>query len=82
MRPLSYVRAADGAEAVAAAGNGEAVRYLGGGTNLVDLMKLGVEEPSALVDVTRAAVANAVYHATGARIRDLPITPAKLLHAL
>jgi xanthine dehydrogenase YagR molybdenum-binding subunit len=26
-----------------------------------------------------AAVANAVYHATGIRVRDLPITPAKLL---
>src|SRR5437764_4510589 len=28
-------------------------RYLGGGTNLVDLMKLGVEAPVRLVDVTR-----------------------------
>jgi xanthine dehydrogenase YagR molybdenum-binding subunit len=28
-----------------------------------------------------AAVANAVYHATGIRIRDLPITPAKLLRS-
>jgi xanthine dehydrogenase YagR molybdenum-binding subunit len=28
---------------------------------------------------TAAAIANAVYHATGARIRDLPITPDKLL---
>ena len=28
---------------------------------------------------TAAAVANAVYHATGIRIRDLPITPDKLL---
>jgi len=28
---------------------------------------------------TAAAVGNAVYHATGRRIRDLPITPAKLL---
>ncbi|GAA2162304.1 xanthine dehydrogenase family protein subunit M [Actinomadura napierensis] len=27
--------------------------YLGGGTNLVDLMRLGVEEPSRLVDVSR-----------------------------
>ncbi|XVQ10023.1 xanthine dehydrogenase family protein molybdopterin-binding subunit [Spirillospora sp. CA-255316] len=29
-----------------------------------------------------AAVANAVHHATGVRVRDLPITPAKLLPAL
>jgi xanthine dehydrogenase YagR molybdenum-binding subunit len=28
---------------------------------------------------TAAAVANAVYHATGRRVRDLPITPAKIL---
>jgi xanthine dehydrogenase YagR molybdenum-binding subunit len=26
-----------------------------------------------------AAIANSVYHATGKRIRDLPITPEKLL---
>jgi xanthine dehydrogenase YagR molybdenum-binding subunit len=28
---------------------------------------------------TAAAIANAVYHATGKRVRDLPITPAKLV---
>jgi len=32
----------------------------------------------AMVGVA-AAVANAIYHATGKRIRDLPITPDKLL---
>ena len=30
---------------------------------------------------TAAAIGNAVYHATGRRVRDLPITPAKLLGA-
>jgi xanthine dehydrogenase YagR molybdenum-binding subunit len=28
---------------------------------------------------TAAAIGNAVHHATGRRVRDLPITPAKLL---
>jgi xanthine dehydrogenase YagR molybdenum-binding subunit len=31
---------------------------------------------------TAAAVANAVYHATGVRVRDLPIRPDKLIGAL
>jgi xanthine dehydrogenase YagR molybdenum-binding subunit len=31
---------------------------------------------------TAAAVANAVFHATGVRVRDLPIVPAKLLSSL
>jgi xanthine dehydrogenase YagR molybdenum-binding subunit len=28
-----------------------------------------------------AAITNAVYHATGKRVRDLPMTPDKLLDA-
>jgi xanthine dehydrogenase YagS FAD-binding subunit len=52
VRPFSYERAEDAAGAVAAAGRPE-VMYLGGGTNLVDLMRLGVERPAHLVDVTR-----------------------------
>jgi len=31
---------------------------------------------------TAAAISNAVYHATGKRIRDLPITPDKLLEGV
>jgi CO/xanthine dehydrogenase Mo-binding subunit len=31
---------------------------------------------------TAAAIANAVYHAIGVRIKDLPITPEKILRAL
>ena len=51
MREFEYTRAADAATAVAEIGNG--AKFLGGGTNLVDLMKLGVEAPARLVDVRR-----------------------------
>jgi len=53
VREFSYERAGDTAAAVAAAAARPEVRYLGGGTNLVDLMRLGVERPAHLVDVTR-----------------------------
>ncbi len=52
MKEFGYVRPVDAAEAVATAYADANARYLGGGTNLVDLMKLGVETPSLLVDVT------------------------------
>jgi xanthine dehydrogenase YagS FAD-binding subunit len=51
VRPFSYVRADDARDAVQRLGPG--AMYLGGGTNLVDLMRLGVAEPESLVDVTR-----------------------------
>jgi xanthine dehydrogenase YagS FAD-binding subunit len=48
---LAYTRATDAADAIRRA-EGEDAKYLGGGTNLVDLMRESVENPSALVDVT------------------------------
>ncbi len=51
MIELTYARADDVDDAVRRAANGQG-RYLGGGTNLVDLMRETVETPSALVDVT------------------------------
>ncbi len=54
MKPFAYERAADAEAALRAhAAHGGGARYLGGGTNLVDLMKLGVETPDLLIDVSR-----------------------------
>ncbi|PPS67341.1 MULTISPECIES: FAD binding domain-containing protein [Streptomyces] len=53
MKEFAYVRAGSVEEATSAYAAHPGSRYLGGGTNLVDLMKLGVETPAALIDVTR-----------------------------
>jgi xanthine dehydrogenase YagS FAD-binding subunit len=53
MRPFSYERAADVASAVATVAARPGAAFLAGGTNLLDLAKLGVESPDTLVDVTR-----------------------------
>jgi len=53
MQPFKYTRAADVKSAVAAVSSNKMARYVAGGTNLVDLMKEGVENPSELVDITR-----------------------------
>ncbi len=52
MRSFEYLRAGDPVDA-ARAGAAPAAKYLGGGTNLLDLMKADVERPTALVDLTR-----------------------------
>src|SRR5690606_34460881 len=40
----------------------------------------GIGEPATVP--TAAAIANAIYNATGARVRELPMTPARVLAAL
>ena len=51
MTPFTYARAHDTAEAVRLGGVGSAT-YLGGGTNLVDLLRETIEHPQSLIDVT------------------------------
>jgi len=51
MTPFTYARAHDAAEAIRLAG-ANASKYLGGGTNLVDLMRETIERPTSLIDVT------------------------------
>ena len=52
MREFGYERPTRPTDALAVLAGTPGARYLGGGTNLVDLMKLGVETPAVLVDVT------------------------------
>ena len=52
MKPFGYVAAQDPAAAIALVAGRSGAAFLGGGTNLVDLMKLGVTAPDLLVDVT------------------------------
>jgi xanthine dehydrogenase YagS FAD-binding subunit len=51
MNPFSYQRAATPDAAIHAV-TARGAKFLGGGTNLVDLMKYGVETPTTLIDVT------------------------------
>lgn len=53
MREFRYERPEDVAGAVALAHAETEAAFLGGGTNLVDLMKLGAARPDVLIDVTR-----------------------------
>ena len=53
MTPFRYERANDVQSAVATLAAAPAGAFLGGGTNLVDLMKLGVATPELLIDVAR-----------------------------
>ena len=51
MMPFTYARATDAGHALQL-GSQPGAKYLGGGTNLVDLMRETIEQPQALVDVT------------------------------
>ncbi len=51
MKAFSYERAASPAEALAAAARTPGARFIAGGTNLLDLMKLEIETPPHLIDV-------------------------------
>jgi xanthine dehydrogenase YagS FAD-binding subunit len=51
MKPFTYERATSPAEAAAAAARHPGSRFVAGGTNLLDLMKLEIETPPHLIDV-------------------------------
>lgn len=56
MKPFSYERATTPAEAAAAVARRPEAKFIAGGTNLLDLMKLQIEAPTHLVDVNGLAL--------------------------
>ncbi|WP_067170057.1 FAD binding domain-containing protein [Microtetraspora niveoalba] len=68
MTPFEYLRAGDPGEAVAAVAGRPGAAFLGGGTNLVDHMKLGVAGPDLLVDVSRLPLDRVEETAGGLRV--------------
>src|SRR5687767_7726879 len=71
MKPFSFVRATDASAAIGAVAAQPATRFLAGGTNLIDLMKEGVEQPDRLVDINRLPLADIKEHAGGVRLGAL-----------
>jgi xanthine dehydrogenase YagS FAD-binding subunit len=63
MRPFEYHRASNIDDAVKVASQAHNARFIAGGTNLLDLMKLQVETPEHLVDINRIGLD---------RIEDMP----------
>src|SRR5205807_1338977 len=57
MNPFMYSRTNDAQQAVAEISAKPHGKFLGGGTNLIDLMKMGVETPDALIDINRLPLA-------------------------
>ena len=55
MKPFTYERAASPANAAAAVARNPEAKFIAGGTNLLDLMKLDIEKPKYLVDVNGLA---------------------------
>ncbi len=52
MQPFTYTKAKTNKEAIAAISANSNAKFIGGGTNLVDLMKMNIETPQQLIDIT------------------------------
>src|ERR1041384_7295700 len=71
MNAFTYKRAGDQSEAVREiAANGRA-KFLAGGTNLIDLMKMNVQQPDELIDITRLALKKIEQTPKGLRLGAL-----------
>jgi xanthine dehydrogenase YagS FAD-binding subunit len=78
VKSFSYLSAPDTATALHAITDGEGVKFLAGGTNLVDLMREGIEEPATVVDITRLPLTGIEELADGALRVGALVTNSRL----
>lgn len=71
MKNFDLLQATQPAEALRLVGANPSTRFIAGGTNLVDLMKYGVESPDTLIDISRLPLDQITATATGLRIGAL-----------
>jgi len=75
MRPFKYTHATDAAIAVHAMSSNMNAKFIAGGTNILDLMKEGVENPNELIDISRLKLtqidATAIGISIGALARNV-----------
>ncbi|MXV15174.1 FAD binding domain-containing protein [Hufsiella ginkgonis] len=65
MRPFKFTPVTDAASAIALLAKNEHARFIGGGTNLLDLMKEDVERPNELIDISRLGITKVSTILTG-----------------
>ena len=82
MRPFIYSKASDPATAITLVSANPGAKFLGGGTNLVDLMKEDVMHPSELVDITRLKHADIEKTAAGVTIGGMATNALTANHEL
>lgn len=71
MQPFKFTRAAETGAALQAVSTNRDAKFIAGGTNILDLMKEGVENPSELVDISRLNLTQIRSTATGISIGAL-----------
>ncbi|MDQ2713322.1 MAG: xanthine dehydrogenase family protein subunit M [Chloroflexota bacterium] len=71
MHPFSYQRVTTVEEAIACVTSDRTATFLAGGTNLIDLMKLGVTSPEHLIDISHLPLGGVEEHDGGLRIGAL-----------
>jgi xanthine dehydrogenase YagS FAD-binding subunit len=67
MQPFRYIKAAS-EDAAVASGDGGGATYIAGGTNIVDLMKIDVMQPTSLIDISALPLASIETMGDGVRI--------------